>query len=75
MEILSKRLKELRQSNAETQKNVAKSIEISERRYIDLETGKSTPYADTLIKICKYFNVSADYLLGLSDIKERRRES
>lgn len=34
------------------------------------ETGKREPNISTLIKICEYFNVSADYLLGLSDIAE-----
>ena len=30
------------------------------------ETGKREPNITTILKICKYFNVSADYLLGLS---------
>lgn len=32
---------------------------------------KSVPYADSLIKMMKYFDCSCDYLLDLSDIKER----
>lgn len=72
MNSFSKRLRELRQFRAETQKNVVKNIEISERNYIDLENGKFLPTCVTLIKLCEYFDVSADYLLGLSDVKERR---
>ena len=72
MDIFSKRLKELRQFHAQTQKNVAQNIHIAERNYIALEVGDSCPSVKTLIALCEYFNVSADYLLGLSDIKERR---
>lgn len=32
--------------------------------------GKRSPHADAIIDICKEFNVSADWLLGLSDRKE-----
>ena len=30
-------------------------------------TGKTTPNADYIIKLCEYFNVSSDYILGISD--------
>ena len=33
------------------------------------EHGKRKPDADVLYEICKYFGVSADYILGLSDVK------
>ena len=61
------RLKDLRKSRKLTQKQVAAGIEISERRYIDLETGKYQPSFETLRSLCEYFQCSSDYLLGLSD--------
>lgn len=30
-------------------------------------TGKTTPNADYIIKLCEYFSISADFLLGISD--------
>lgn len=35
------------------------------------QNNKSVPYADSLVKMMRYFNCSCDYLLDLSNIKER----
>ena len=70
--MLNLRLKELRKIHKVTQKQVATAIEMSERNYIDLENAKVEPKVSNLIKLCQYFNVSSDYLLGLSDEPERR---
>jgi DNA-binding XRE family transcriptional regulator len=67
MELFSKRLKEMRQFSAQTQKHIAQSINISERSYIDLETGKFSPSAKTLIAIANYFDCSLDWLCGRND--------
>jgi len=56
-----------------TQKQLATDLNISERNYQRLESGSTTPTVDTIIKLCQYFNVSADYLLGLSDNPEISR--
>jgi len=63
----NKRLRDIRVDTGQTQKHVAKKIAISENAYSDLENKKCNPSVDTLIKLCKYFNVSSDYLLGISD--------
>lgn len=34
------------------------------------ETGKREPNIGMIIRICEHFNVSSDYLLGLSDFAE-----
>ena len=65
-------LKELRLENNISQKKLSVNIGISESHYQSYEYGKTKPNIDNLIKFCLYFTVSADYLLGLSDIKERR---
>lgn len=62
----------LRKNNNLTQKQLSINLEISERNYQRLESGNTVPTVETLIKLCNYFNVSADYLLGLSDDPERR---
>jgi len=63
------RLKELRNSKGVTQKKVATDIEVSERNYQHYEAGTQKPSFDGIIKLASYFQVSTDYLLGLTDIK------
>jgi transcriptional regulator with XRE-family HTH domain len=48
-------------------KDVAEAVGISSVAYYRYETGARKPDIDTLIRLCAYFNVSSDYLLGLSD--------
>ncbi len=45
------------------------STSVGYQRY---EYGTRKPTSDIIIKLCNYFNVSADYLLGLSDDPTRR---
>jgi len=69
--MLNIRLKELRKLNKVTQKQAAESTGIAERNYQRLEAGYNPNY-ETLLALADYFNVSLDYLVGRSDIKERR---
>ena len=68
MIILSKRLKHLRAKRNVTQRQVAQNCLISLRALKYYEAGERIPNAEIIVKFCKYFNVTADYLLGLSDI-------
>jgi len=61
------RLKEYRKLNDVTQKSVAIAINVSERAYQHYELGTREPNHDNLVMLCRYLNVSADYLLGLTD--------
>ncbi len=65
--IFAERLKEVRISRNITQKAVADYLGIQETSYQHYEYGKREPNFDTLVKLAKYFDVSSDYLLGLSD--------
>lgn len=51
-----------------SQVQLAKEANISKQCISDYKTGKSTPSIDTLFLLCKSLKVSADYLLGLSDV-------
>ena len=68
----SERLKLVRKAHKASQKQLSEVIEVSETQYQNYEYGKHLPTIDKLEKLCTYFNVSADYLLGLSDNPERR---
>lgn len=70
--MFSKRLKKLRIEKGNTQKEIANYLGLTFYGYRKYEYGHSKPTFDSLIALANYFNVSLDYLVGLSDIKERR---
>ena len=70
MEYLGIKLKALRQEKGITQKQLADYLELVPASISAYETSGNYPSADIIIKICRFFSVSADYLLGLSDTKE-----
>lgn len=63
------RIKQLRTEKGLLQSDVAKYIDKSERIVGFYENGKRDPNTDTLIKLSELFNVSVDYILGKSDIR------
>lgn len=63
---LAKRLKNLRESKDMTQLELAKILNISNSALSQYESGNRTPGDDIKKKICDFFNVSLDYLLGRS---------
>lgn len=67
--VFSKRLKQLRTERQVSQNELAMAISVSNRTISMYEQGNSEPNTDVLIKIAKYFNVSADYLIGLTEVK------
>ena len=46
----------------------AKILGISQQTIGSWETGRTSPDLETLIKIASFFNVSTDYLLGVTDV-------
>ena len=61
------KLRPIRKAQGKTQKDVADIIGVSERQYRSYETGEIDMPVLRLIAFCRYFGVSADYLLGLTD--------
>lgn len=49
------------------QVDLAAAVNVSKQCVSDYKSGKSVPSIDTLYLICKFLDVSADYLLGLED--------
>lgn len=64
--VFKTRLKELRGNKNQTE--TAKEMGISRSALSYYEAGERTPDINVLCTIAKYYNVTADYLLGLSDI-------
>jgi len=69
---LDERLKELRTEKGFTQEEMADILNIAYRSYQNYEIGVSIPNAKVLYNMAMYFNVSLDYLIGCSNVRERR---
>ncbi|MBQ9795420.1 MAG: helix-turn-helix transcriptional regulator [Clostridia bacterium] len=67
MEIFSKRLKELRIGKGLSLRQLANEIQVNNTTIGRWENQLRIPNIIELKKIAQYFNVSADYLLGLQD--------
>ena len=67
MSTFAQRLKELRTEHGMTQQYLASLLNIKQQSYIRYEYGTGEPSLGTLINIARIFNVTTDYLLGLSD--------
>ncbi len=65
--IYAKRIKELRIEKGLTQKKLADFLQISQSVLCNYENGKSEPTANVIVRLCTFFQVSADYLLGLEN--------
>lgn len=65
--ILSERIKELRTTKGLTQKEFAESINVSTVSVSSYETGVKTPSLDMILSIAQNYNISIDWLCGLSD--------
>ena len=67
MSRFSKRLKDLRIEHGMTQQKLASLLNITQQSYIRYEYGTGEPSLGTLIKLSQIFEVTTDYLLGISD--------
>lgn len=59
------RMVDVRTDHDETQRQLAAAIGYHQVQIARYETGKNVPSIDYLVKFCKHYRVSADYLLGL----------
>lgn len=70
----SQRLEELRTDKGLTKKEVAKILGIHESTYGKYELGKREPDFDMFNRLAQYYDVSADYLLGRSDVPNPKND-
>ena len=67
MEILAQRMRELRKDRKMSQEATAKALGVAWLSYQRYEYGEREPRAPFIADFARYFGVSADYLLGLTD--------
>lgn len=61
------RIREIRIKNGETQQELATLLGTSQQAYLKYEKGINEMSIRKIIKLCRHYNLSADYLLGLTD--------
>ena len=67
MNNFAERLKELREERNLSQNDLAKETKISVACISRWENNLRVPNIDSIIILCKFFECSADYLIGLAD--------
>ena len=67
MEKYIKRIRDLREDHDKTQQEIADVLCTSQTMYARYERGANELPLRHLIALCKYYGVSADYILGLID--------
>ncbi len=65
--LFTKRFNEVLTYSKISQTELAARVNVSKQCISDYKSGKSFPSIQTLFLICKALEVSADYLLGLTD--------
>lgn len=61
------KIKEIREDKDKTQTEIGKIINKSQQGYAHIENRKAKLTIEDLMKLCEYYNLSADYILGFTD--------
>ena len=67
MDVLPRKLKKCRENTGLPQIKVAIYCDITERTYQNYELGLREPKVSILMRIARFYGVSIDYLVGLTD--------
>lgn len=62
-----KRIRELREDKDLTQEQVGKAVNVPQRTYAYYETGERMIPPQVLVSLARFYGVSVDYLLNLTD--------
>lgn len=71
--MIGERLAEIRKDHGDRQYDLAQKLNVTVSAVRSWEQDKSSPSYETLVSICKLYDISSDYLLGLSRV-EREEE-
>ena len=61
------RLRSVREDQDYTQAQIGQVLNKSQQGYNHIEAGRAELKIEDLIKLCQFYNVSSDYLIGLTD--------
>ncbi len=65
----NERIRNIREDHDYSQQEIADYLHIGQKTYSDYEIGKTRIPVDRLIELARFYNVSMDYICGVSDIK------
>lgn len=65
------RIKDLREDADKSQAEIAKILGTTQSYYAQYESGKRAIPFERIIVLAKYYNISLDYLAGLTDIPRK----
>ena len=65
------RIRDLREDSGLTQTEIGKLLNVGQRTYADYEYGVTRIPVDRLIQLAKYYDVSMDYICGVSSVRGR----
>lgn len=65
----AERIRALREDQDKTQAEIARLLKVGQRTYCDYELGKTRIPVDSLIILAELYNVSMDYICGVSDTR------
>ena len=63
----SQRIRDLREDNKKTQKDIAELLNTTQSYYAQYENKHRPLPIEHLITLCRYYNVSADYIFGFTN--------
>jgi transcriptional regulator with XRE-family HTH domain len=66
-------IRDLREDHDKTQQQIADILGTSQTMYARYERGANELPIHHLITLCRYYNVSSDYILGLADSDRNQR--
>ena len=69
--VFDKRLRQLRREYNMTQEDLGEKLGVGKTTISNYETGKSYPDNENILKLSKIFEVTTDYLLGASNVRDR----
>ncbi len=72
--MLLKRIRNLREDNDLKQIDLAKLLQISQAQYSRIESGENDITLDSLIRLARFYDVSTDYLLELTNEKNNKNK-
>jgi len=61
------KIRNLREDKDMNQSQLGKAVNMTQRKISYIECGKCEPSLDDIVAFCRFFKVSADYLIGLAD--------
>ena len=67
-ELFGQRLRDIRKEYRETQEDLGKLLGVRKSQISEVEKGNASTTVEKVAIICEHYHISADYLLGMTDI-------